>query len=431
MAPRHVYTVRVAGGTGRKKKAKARPAPARAAVRPVLGNDPFTRGAAPRTAVAKSRSPASVSPAIAEVKVPPASASGAPSPRPSPPARAGGEGGLTPTPTPPPDSAARRAEARLAEVERKVEAALDGAEERLAALAARTGVTAGAHELRETVARLLPALRERLGGLADVARLLEPPDRLDRFGMDPRLVERAAPVIELLYASWWRTTVRGIEHVPAEGPAIVVANHAGYVPWDALVLRHALRRDHPARRDLRPLLDDREVDAAVIGGLAVRLGAVRATPEAAERLLRDGAVLGVFPEGSAGAHKAWRDRYRIQHFGRGGFVKIALRTGATIVPCAIVGSEEASPGISRTGWLAERLGVPLLSASPALRVGAAAFLPLPTRWTLRFGEPVEVRALGPAAAGDPATVNRLAERIRATLQEMLDEDVAARTSVFL
>jgi 1-acyl-sn-glycerol-3-phosphate acyltransferase len=141
--------------------------------------------------------------------------------------------------------------------------------------------------------------------------------------------------------------------------------------------------------------------------------------------------VGVFPEGSAGARKPWRDRYRIQRFGRGGFAKVALRARAPIVPCAIVGSEEASPGISRTGWLAERLGVPLLSSSPTLSVAAAALLPLPSRWSLRFGPPVEVGEGGASAAEDPSTVNQLTERVRAALQAMLDEDVAGRSSVFL
>ena len=107
------------------------------------------------------------------------------------------------------------------------------------------------------------------------------------------------------------------------------------------------------------------------------------------------------------------------------------RARAPIVPCAILGSEEASPGIARTGWLAERLGVPLLSANPSLRVGAAALLPLPSRWTIRFGEPVEVRDHGPEAADDPSVVNALAERVRAAVQAMLDEGLAARSSVYL
>ena len=112
-------------------------------------------------------------------------------------------------------------------------------------------------------------------------------------------------------------------------------------------------------------------------------------------------------------------------------MKLALRTGAPIVPCAIVGSEEASPGISRTGWLAERLGVPLLASSAALRFGPAAVVPLPSRWSLRFGAPVPLDGLGPSQAEDASAVSALTERVRTTLQAMLEEDLAARSSVFL
>ena len=315
-------------------------------------------------------------------------------------------------------------------MERRLDAALDGLEDRITRLAAHN--LAGArHELGEAVARLLPPLRERLASLVDLARLLEPPARLDRHGMDPRLVERAEPIVELLYSSWWRTSVRSVDRVPATGAGLVVANHAGLVPWDALVLRHALRREHPAHRDLRPLLDDRECDLPLVGRIAIRLGGVRSTPEAADRILAEGGLLGVFPEGSAGARKPWRDRYQIQRFGRGGFVRVALRARAPIVPCAIVGSEEASPAISRPGWLADLLGLPLLSANPFLRVGPAAILPLPSRWSLRFGEPIDLSRHAPEEENDPAVVNALTEQVREALQEMLDEDVSARASVFL
>ncbi len=319
---------------------------------------------------------------------------------------------------------------RLANLEQRVDAALEGAEDRLLALAERAGLLGSGQELRELLGKLLPRLEAGLGAVFELLRRVEHPERLDRFGMDPQAVERFAPLAELLYGGWWRTTVRDPSHVPAEGPAIVVANHAGVVPWDALVLRHALRRDHPAHRELRPLLDDRECDLLVVGGALVRLGAVRSSPAAATSLLAEGQLVGVFPEGSAGARKPWRERYRLQRFGRGGFVKLALRTGAPLVPCAIVGSEEATPGISRTGWLAERLGVPFLGLGVALRFGPAALLPLPSRWSLRFGPPVSLRGLGPTDAEDPAAVGALTEQVRSTVQAMVDEDLAARASVF-
>jgi 1-acyl-sn-glycerol-3-phosphate acyltransferase len=341
--------------------------------------------------------------------------SAAPAPEAAPPAAAA-------APAPPP---ARRAD----HLERRVEETLSSLEERLEDVAARAGLAGATGDLRVVLARLLPRIGERLSAAVELVRLLDPPERLDRYGMDPRFSERAQPLLELLYATWWRVEVRAIDRVPAVGPALVVANHGGGVPWDALVLRHALRRDHPAHRDLRPLLDDRECALPLFGGAAVRLGAVRASPESAEALLAAGSLVGVFPEGSSAARRAWRDRYRIQRFGRGGFAKIALRTGAPVVPCAIVGSEEAAPAISRSGWLADLLNLPGLAASPLLRLAPAAAAPLPSKWTLRFGEPIAPGA--GAAADDPAAVNALTERARATIQEMLDEDVAARASVFL
>jgi 1-acyl-sn-glycerol-3-phosphate acyltransferase len=366
-----------------KKVARARPEPK--AAKPVLGNDPFARGAAPRE------------------RAPPVT-------------RVAEE--------------TRETSDKLGELEHRVEATLDGLEHRLADVAARAGLSGTAGELRETIAQLLPKMKHALGVAADLARLLEPPSRLDRHGLDAQFHERAQPLLELLYATWWRTEARGIERVPERGAAMIVANHAGVVPWDALVLRHALQRDHPARRDLRPLLDDREADLPRFGPLAIRLGAVRSTPEAAERILREGGLVGVFPEGSAVARKPWSERYRIARFGRGGFAKVALRTGAPIIPCAIVGSEEASPGIARPGWLAATLGLAALPAN-SLRVSAAGFLPLPSRWSLRFGDPIDMGGAGAAAADDAATVAALTERVRATLQGMLDEEIAARRSVFL
>jgi 1-acyl-sn-glycerol-3-phosphate acyltransferase len=390
---------------GDRTDAEPRPARTRARRRPALGNDPFTRGAAPR------------SPALAAVPTPP------PSPTPAP--------GSTPPSAPALPSRVQTAAARLDEVERKVETALGSVESRLEELVARSGAAQARDELREAIVRLLPRIKGALSTVGELLLLAEPPERLDRYGMDPRFAERAQPLVELLYSTWWRTDVRLPEKVPADGPVVVVANHAGVVPWDALVLRHALRREHPARRDLRPLLDDRECALPVFGPAAVRLGAVRATPESADRILKDGGALGVFPEGSAGARKPWRERYRLVHFGRGGFVKVALRAGAAIVPCAIVGSEEASPAISRSGWLADLVGVPVLSSSPALRFLPAALVPLPSRWSLRFGDPVDLSGLGPADADDPAAVNDVAGRVRETLQAMIDEDLAARRSVYL
>jgi 1-acyl-sn-glycerol-3-phosphate acyltransferase len=401
---------------GRKGTARAKGARAKASgasqgssakpTTPALGNDPFTRGAAARDpappAAPRLAAPAAVAPPAHEPSTPP---------RPS----------LA--------EAAASASARLADFERRAESTLEGLEHRLHDLAGRAGLESARDELRVVLARLMPVLLARLGSLVDLVRLLEPAERLDRFGMDPRLVERAAPLLELLYATWWRVDARYLDRIPAAGPALVVANHAGALPWDALVLRHALRRERPGR-ELRPLLDDRECALPVFGTFAIRAGAVRASPDAAETLLRDGALVGVFPEGSAASQRPWRERYRIQRFGRGGFAKLAFRAGVPIVPCAIVGAEEATPPIARSGWLAERLGLPLFSGGASLRLGAAGLVPLPSKWTIRFGDPIAPPG-GPEKADDPSAVMALTETVRSRVQAMLDEDLAGRRSVFL
>jgi len=293
----------------------------------------------------------------------------------------------------------------------------------------RTEALRAASEVGEILARALPALRERLLGLIALLRPGEGPAGVDGYGMDRSLVERAAPLLDLLYLSWWRVETQGIEQVPAAGPVVVVANHGGLVAWDALVLRMALRREHPARRDLRPLLDGPALEAPGLGLLLRRLGAVPATAENGSQLLAGSTCLGVFPEGSA--PKPWPQRYRIGAFGRGGFVKLALRAGAPVVPCAILGSEEASPPLARTGFLAEVLKMPVLAGVTIPQLGALGALPLPARWKLRFGEPIDTASLGPAAAGDPGIVSRLTDLTRDRLQAMLDAAMAERRSIYL
>jgi 1-acyl-sn-glycerol-3-phosphate acyltransferase len=434
-----------AGGAGAKAKRVPR------SPKPALGNDPFERGAAVRAPVVERGEKAKVKPAAAAVAeaareegeaaareaVAEATASAmltaTPTSTPTP-APAESETEAVSTPRAPTPAALR---AQIEAVEERVERELGRAAEAAASAAARLGElaraeAAGEHarDAVEVVTNLLPSLRERLAGLASLRRLFEGPGELDFFGMDRDLVERAAPVADFLYASWWRVATRDIERVPSEGPVVIVANHGGSLPWDALVLRLALQRDHSAHRDLRPLLDEHALRMPIAGGLWTRLGAVPATPDNALRLLGERRVIAVFPEGSRTGERPWPDRYKVQRFGRGGFTKLALRTGAAIVPCAIVGSEEASAPFARPGWVAERLGFPAL-AGPRMPLAPLGLLPLPSRWSLRFAEPIDTAGLGAGAASDPAHVLELTERARAALQDMLDEDVAARRTVYL
>lgn len=416
-------------GAKRAAPKKRRPA-SEHPTRPALGNDPFERGAAARPqagpALVAGPGPESgpdtaaspVSPLLGERAETHVTAPTPPAPRPP-----------TPTATGQAAAALEAVRDRVDALEQRLEGAAGHAAARLRELAGQEAAGQLTREVTRAVAGLLPALRARLAGVAQLRALFAGPGELDFFGKDRDLEARAAPILDLLYGSWWRVEVRQVEHVPAEGPVIVVANHGGALAWDALVLRMALARAHPAHRELRPLLDDHAMKAPIFGSAAARLGAVPATPENALRLLGAGTAVAVFPEGSRNAGRPWTQRYRVERFGRGGFARIALRTGAVIIPCAIVGSEETSAPVARPGWLAERLGIPFLGGSSPLPLAPLGIVPLPSRWSVRFGEPLVPSA--PEVADDQGEVLALTERTRASLQQMLDEDVAARRSVYL
>ncbi|MET0402974.1 MAG: lysophospholipid acyltransferase family protein [Cystobacter sp.] len=241
---------------------------------------------------------------------------------------------------------------------------------------------------------------------------------IDEYGKDAALGRVLQPVVDFLYENYWRVSVQGASHVPS-GPVLLVANHSGALPFDGPVLQQALSRERPDLQEARWLAEDQVFHAPVLGTLMNRLGAVRACPENALRLLDELRPVIVFPEGSQGTGKPFAQRYHLKRFGRGGFVKLALRTGAPIVPVAIVGAEET---------------VPLLGKLPAGFLGLdympLTLPPLPARWTLRFGEPIGMGDLPPEAAEDLSQVQRLTERTRESIQGMLQALLKERRSVF-
>jgi 1-acyl-sn-glycerol-3-phosphate acyltransferase len=242
---------------------------------------------------------------------------------------------------------------------------------------------------------------------------------LDEYGRDAELVSELQPLLDFLYERYWRVLVQGADQIPMGG-AILVANHSGALPYDGLVTSLALLRERPDLREPRWLVEDQVFHAPVLGTLFNRLGAVRACPENAVRLLDEQRPVLVFPEGYQGLSKPFAQRYQLKRFGRGGFVKLALRTGAPIIPVAIVGSEETSPLLGRIP--AGFLGVPYVPLTSPM--------PLPARWTLRFGEPIGMEELGPDAADDLAEVQRLSERTREAIMGMLQALLRERRSVF-
>lgn len=443
----------------------------------VLGNDPFQRGAAVREPAAATKP----EPAPARASKPGPERTGARKPRA---ARA------TPEPRPPVDaepaapeaaraepdvaaappivrepaadrpsglSALARALAARAMASPAVQRALGAmftspAFARALTIASRGVEAARAAPFAGAVRALLPQARDAVSAAASgrtagsivstvlsaaeaarrFALVRTPPGDVDEFGEDPSVVERVTPALDFLYDRYWRVRVEGAANVPA-GACLVVCNHSGALPFDGPMMRTALRRE--ARRpDARWLVEDAIAHAPFLGVYLSRVGAVRACPENAEKLLERGAAVVVFPEGVHGMGKvtvgfAGGERYRVGRFGRGGFVKLALRTGVPIVPAAIVGAEEAAPLVARIPTKA--LGLSYLPVTPTFPfLGPLGLLPLPSRWSMQFLPAVDVSAHGAGAVNDQALVQKLTEDVRGSIQAALDQMVAARRSVF-
>src|SRR5829696_1366898 len=266
--------------------------------------------------------------------------------------------------------------------------------------------------------------------------LLPAPDEsraLDDWGRSERVFQMVEPVLNFYYRYWFRVEQEGIENVPSEGGALLVANHSGALPPDAPMIMQAIRNEHPRSRPLYMLGEHWFKGYPGVGMLANKIGLVAAHPANAQRLLRDeGRLVLVFPEGQKGSRKLYWQRYKLRRFGRGGFVKTALRAGVPIVPVAVVGAEEAMPIFAHVPALQRLTGLiyfPINHAFPHFGL-AAGLMYLPAKFKLRFLEPVDLSAYGPEDADDVALVGRLSERFRLRIQEEIDDLLLARRSVW-
>jgi 1-acyl-sn-glycerol-3-phosphate acyltransferase len=268
--------------------------------------------------------------------------------------------------------------------------------------------------------------------LAYVRRRLEGDYTVDDFGYDEDFTTNVFyPVLRPLYRTWFRVEVRGIENIPAEGGALVVSNHSGTVAYDSLMIQLAIHDEHPQHRLMRALGADFVFQMPFLGTIARRSGSTLATNSDAERLLGAGELVGVFPEGFKGIGKPFSERYKLQRFGRGGFVSAALRSGVPIVPCSVVGAEEIAPIIGNMGTLARLLGVPYAPVTPTWPLlGPLGMVPLPSKWIIEFGTPIHTDSYEPGAADDPMLVFDLTDQVRETIQQTLYTLLMQRRSVF-
>ena len=272
------------------------------------------------------------------------------------------------------------------------------------------------------VAGWLDFLRRRLTGEYDV----------DEFGYDAEVTERLLmPPFRLLYDRWFRVETRGLANVPDVGGALIVANHSGTIALDSAMTQLALHDHHPAHRQLRMLGANLVFSAPFIGEVARKAGHTLACSPDAERLLTSGQIVGVWPEGFKGVGKSFTDRYKLQRFGRGGFVAAALRSGTPIIPCSIVGAEETYPMLANVGTLARLLGLPYFPITPTFPLlGPLGLVPLPSKWTIEFGTPIPTDHYPKGAEDDPMLVFNLTDQVRETIQQTLYRLLVARRSVW-
>src|SRR2546423_6152460 len=259
---------------------------------------------------------------------------------------------------------------------------------------------------------------------------LEPERRVTDWGRSERvegLVDRT--LYDFLYRYWFRVDVEHVENVPAQGGALLVANHSGAVPSDGAMIAKALREEHSRRRPLHISTERQFAGLPGVGMLVTKLGGVAAHPANLHRLLHDEEQLVLlFPEGQPAARKALKDRYRLRAFRSDAFVATAIRAGVPIVPVAVVGAEEALPVL---GPLGGRLARPLGRVTRLGRLPLATPAPLPAKFRIRFLEPVGTHELDPLSATDEHLLQAISGDVRALIQENLFELVAARRSVWL
>jgi 1-acyl-sn-glycerol-3-phosphate acyltransferase len=269
------------------------------------------------------------------------------------------------------------------------------------------------------LAAFVAALRKRLSGDFEV----------DEFGFDPQITEILTEAVEPLAEKWFRLEVRGIENIPSEGGALLVANHSGTVPIDGIITGYAVKKY--SGRNLRPLGADLVFALPFVGQMARKVGATLACTADAERLLTTGELAGVWPEGFKGIGKPFAERYKLQRFGRGGFVSSAMRAQVPIVPVSIVGAEEIYPLVGNVPSLARLLGIPYLPITPFFPLlGPLGMIPLPSKWIIEFGEPIRTDAYEPEAADDPMLLFNVTDQVRETIQQTLYALLVDRGNAF-
>ena len=300
----------------------------------------------------------------------------------------------------------------------------------------------------QAVGELATRLRELTGReLIDLNRILEvvqfiyqqrelarrgPNYVVDDFGFDPQWTESFLTVFRTLYRDYWRVETTGVENVPAHGRALLVANHAGVLPWDGTMIKTAVFTEHSHPRHLRALVASQFMGMPTLSWFLRRTGQAVGHPDDTRRLLERDELVLVFPEGTRGTGKSFKDRYRLKRFGRGGFVATAIRARAPIIPISVIGSEEIYPMVADLRPLARFLGLPYFPVTPLWPwLGPLGMIPLPSKWRIQFHPPVHVEDEPLQTAEDQHMVMAIADEVRDTIQQGIYDNLKLRRGVFL
>jgi 1-acyl-sn-glycerol-3-phosphate acyltransferase len=254
----------------------------------------------------------------------------------------------------------------------------------------------------------------------------------DEWGFDPEFLNIFRPFFDFMFKRYWRVEISGIENIPDEGRALLVVNHSGQLPWDGAMIGTAVLNEHPSQRLVRSLYASWFPSLPFFSAILVKLGQTLATEENGIRLLEAEQLVAVFPEGYKGVGKLYKDRYRLARFGRGGFVRMALKTRAPMIPVSVVGAEETYISLAKSSLMAKLVGFPYFPISPTFPwFGLIGFVPLPTKWYIDFGDPVPVDQYGPGSENNPMLISQLTDHLRNLVQQMILNRLSKRKSVFL
>lgn len=248
------------------------------------------------------------------------------------------------------------------------------------------------------------------------------PYGVDPFGFDPQYLRRVVGVGAWFYRNYFRCITVGAQNIP-DGRCFIIANHSGQLPFDATMIAMAAFLEREPPRFLRSMVERFVPSTPFVSAFLARCGQILGTPENCRRLLSADEAIQIFPEGVRGLNKTWQHRYKLQRFGQG-FMRLAIETQTPIVPTVVVGAEEQSMSLYNAKAVGNLVGMPAFPVTPIPVLG---LLPLPSRYHIVFGEPMMFDG---DANDEDDVINAKVHKVKTTMQQMINDQLAKRQHVF-